>query len=86
MAMGNVIGSNIFNIFGILGISGLISPISISEANLNSTLLDCGINVGVCILAYVFCITGKKVDRWEGVGLVSIYMAYMVYNIMKDLS
>ena len=86
MAMGNVLGSNIFNIFGILGISGLISPISISEANLNSTLLDCGINVGVCILAYIFCITGKKVDRWEGVGLVSIYMAYMVYNIMKDLS
>jgi len=85
MAMGNVIGSNIFNILCILGISGLISPIAIGDANLNATLIDCGINMGVCILAYIFCITDKKVERWEGGVLVSIYLAYMVYNIVKDL-
>ena len=85
MAMGNVIGSNIFNILCILGISGLISPISIGDANINATLLDCGINVGVCILAYIFCITGKKVERWEGLVLVGIYLSYMAYNIVKDL-
>ena len=85
MAMGNVIGSNIFNILCILGISGMISPISIGEANINATLLDCGINVGVCILAYIFCITGKKVERWEGLVLVGIYLSYMAYNIVKDL-
>ena len=85
MAMGNVIGSNIFNILCILGISGLISPISIGDANINATLLDCGINVGVCILAYNFCITGKKVERWEGLVLVGIYLSYMAYNIVKDL-
>lgn len=85
MAMGNVIGSNIFNILCILGISGLISPIAIGDANLNSTLIDCGINMGVCILAYIFCITDKKVERWEGCVLVGIYLSYMVYNIVKDL-
>ena len=85
MAMGNVIGSNIFNILCILGISGLISPISIGDANINATLLDCGINVGVCIWAYIFCITGKKVERWEGLVLVGIYLSYMAYNIVKDL-
>ena len=85
MAMGNVIGSNIFNILCILGISGLISPISIGDANINATLLDCGINVGVCILAYIFCITGKKVERWEGLVLVGIYLSYMAYNMVKDL-
>ena len=85
MAMGNVIGSNIFNILCILGISGMISPISIGESNINATLLDCAINVGVCILAYIFCITGKKVERWEGLVLVGIYLAYMAYNIVKDL-
>ena len=85
MAMGNVIGSNIFNILCILGISGMISPISIGDANINATLLDCGINVGVCILAYIFCITGKKVERWEGLVLVGIYLSYMAYNIVKDL-
>lgn len=85
MAMGNVIGSNIFNILCILGISGMITPIAIGDANLNATLIDCGINMGVCILAYIFCITDKKVERWEGGVLVSIYLAYMVYNIVKDL-
>ncbi len=85
MAMGNVIGSNIFNILCILGLSGLISPIAIGDANINATLIDCGINVGVCILAYIFCITGKRVDRWEGFVLIGIYLAYMVYNIVKDM-
>ena len=85
MAMGNVIGSNIFNILCILGLSGLISPIAIGDANINATLIDCGINVGVCILAYVFCITGKRVDRWEGIVLIGIYLAYMAYNIVKDM-
>ncbi|MCQ2191132.1 MAG: calcium/sodium antiporter [Paludibacteraceae bacterium] len=85
MAMGNVIGSNIFNILCILGISGMITPIAIGDANLNATLIDCGINMGVCILAYIFCLTDKKVERWEGGVLVSIYLAYMVYNIVKDL-
>lgn len=81
MAMGNVIGSNIFNILCIIGISGLISPIEIGSANLNATLLDCGINMGVCVLAYIFCITDKKVERWEGGVLLSIYISYLIYNI-----
>lgn len=85
MAMGNVIGSNIFNILCIIGISGMISPIAIGDANVNATLIDCGINMGVCILAYIFCITDKKVERWEGSVLVGIYLAYMAYNIVKDL-
>ncbi|MCQ2189128.1 MAG: calcium/sodium antiporter [Paludibacteraceae bacterium] len=85
MAMGNVIGSNIFNILCILGISGMISPIEIGEANLIATLTDCGINMGVCILAYIFCITDKKVERWEGLVLLGIYLSYLVYNIMNDL-
>ena len=85
MAMGNVIGSNIFNVLCILGISGMISPIAIGDSNINATLIDCGINVGVCILAYIFCITGKRVDRWEGFVLIGIYLTYMVYNIVKDM-
>lgn len=85
MAMGNVIGSNIFNILCILGISGMISPIAIGDANINATLIDCGINMGVCVLAYIFCITDKKVERWEGAVLVGIYLSYMIYNIVKDL-
>ncbi len=85
MAMGNVIGSNIFNVLCILGISGLISPIEIGESNLNATLIDCGINMGVCILAYVFCITDRKVVRGEGLILVGIYLTYMLYNVINEI-
>lgn len=84
MAMGNVLGSNIFNVIGILGVSGLISPITIDAAALTNTLVDCGVCVGITILAFIFCITSKKVTRVEGGVLVALYVAYMAYAILRD--
>ena len=84
MAMGNVIGSNIFNVLGILGVSGVITPIVINAEQLTNTLVDCGVYIGVCLLAYVFCLTGKKVTRVEGGILAGLYVVYMAYAIMRD--
>jgi len=84
MAMGNVIGSNIFNILLILGVSGIISPIAIADASIVNTLIDCGFYVVVCLLAYVFCITGKKISRKEGIVLVALYIGYTAYIIIRD--
>lgn len=84
MAMGNVIGSNIFNLLFILGVSGLISPIALAEGSLMNTLIDCGFYVAVSILCYVFCITGKKITRAEGCVLLGLYVGYMAYIIIRD--
>lgn len=84
MAMGNVIGSNIFNIVLILGVSGVISPIAIADASIVNTMIDCGFYVVVCLLAYVFCLTGKKISRKEGISLVALYVGYTAYIIIRD--
>ncbi len=83
MAMGNVIGSNIMNVLMILGISGVITPIVIEPAALTDTLIDCGIYIAVCLLAYVFCLTSKKITRLEGGILLAVYVGYTAYIIIR---
>lgn len=86
MAMGNVIGSNIFNVLLILGVSGVISPIEIAGASVTNTLIDCGFYVVICLLAYIFCITQKKISRKEGIVLVGLYVVYTIYTIVRDVA
>ena len=77
IAIGNVIGSNIFNIFLILGVGGIIRPIEYSIAfNTDLILLMVG-----TVLLLLAMFTGKKreLDRWEAFILLGIYIAYMVY-------
>ncbi len=83
MAIGNVIGSNIMNVLMILGISGVITPIVIEPSALTETLIDCGIYIAVCLLAYVFCLTSKKITRLEGGILLAIYVGYTAYIIIR---
>ncbi len=83
MAIGNVIGSNIMNVLMILGISGVITPIVIEPSALTETLIDCGIYIAVCLLAYVFCLTSKKITRIEGGTLLAIYVGYTAYIIIR---
>ncbi len=85
IAMGNVVGSNIFNVVCILGVSGVISPISISGTVLTNTLVDCGVFIAMAVLTYIFCLTSKKVNRVEGGVLVFCYIAYMAYAILRDI-
>ena len=80
MAVGNVVGSNIFNVLGILGISGVITPIATEQ----TAIIDCLILVGVSIASYIWYITGKKMSRGEGVTLIALYVVYTGYIIMRN--
>lgn len=76
IAIGNVVGSNIFNIFLVLGVSAVINPVPLQPgAN-----LDLLVNLAAGLLLFLFIFTGKKhsVDRWEGVLFVAMYVGYVV--------
>lgn len=75
LALGNVVGSNLFNIMFILGLSSSISPIAIdSRAIVNTVLL-----LGATIAMYVLCVARKKLGRIEGIIMVSLYAVYTGY-------
>lgn len=81
MAIGNILGSQIFNIFLIIGVSSVLSPIKYStEYNVDMIFLSIG-----TILFAIFPFTGKKhyMTRLNGIIFISIYIIYITYNIMK---
>ena len=79
MAFGNVIGSNIFNILFILGVTAAISPVAfIMENVVDSVLL-----VLVSILVWVFAWSRLHIEKKEGVVLLALYAAYLVYICVR---
>lgn len=80
IAMGNVIGSCIFNILFILGMAGVISPMEAKPA----FFIDTGILIGVCMVMMLFAFTKKKTSRIEGAACVLMYVAYTAYIIMRE--
>ncbi len=81
IAIGNVIGSNIYNIFFILGLSAVINPVAIQPmAN-----LDLLLNVAASLLLFIFVFTGseRKLHRLEGIVFLIIYIAYVTYLIIS---
>ena len=80
LALGNVLGSNIFNILLILGVSSIISPFEIIGFNVSDFVML----VASAVLVYVSAFTlGKmKVDRTEGIIFIGIYIAYTAYLLM----
>ena len=73
IAIGNVLGSNVFNILFILGVTGVIYPLDIQGI----TTLDLSVMVIAMILLWLFSYTKLRIERWEGVVLVLIFAAYM---------
>ena len=79
IAVGNVIGSNIFNIFLILGVSATILPMTISS----TYLYDMIMLIAVMVLTYLPIAKTKKVSRGMGITMVLVYAAYTAYLIMR---
>lgn len=79
IAMGNVVGSCIFNILFILGITGAITPMTASTA----IFIDTGILIGISVLMMFFAYTKRKTSRWEGCVSTLLYVAYTAYIIMR---
>lgn len=78
LALGNAIGSNIFNIAFVLGICSTISPIIVSEL----TLTDWVMLLGSCLLVWLLAWTSRKLSRWEGAVLVACYLVYLALLII----
>ena len=74
IAIGNVLGSNVFNILFILGVTGVISPLDIKGI----TTLDLSVMVIAMILLWLFSFTKLKISRWEGAVLTLVFIGYMV--------
>ena len=79
IALGNVIGSNMFNILFVLGASAAISPIAIDP----KLFVDCLFMIGVTVLGYVFTVARKDINRVEGAILTALYIGYTAYLIMS---
>jgi len=81
IAVGNVVGSNIFNIFFVLGISATINPLPFNKTgNLD---IFVGLIAGFLLFLFMFTSHKRSLDRWEGFIFICCYVAYIVYLIFK---
>ena len=79
MALGNAIGSNVFNILMVLGIASAISPISIITEN----IIDLCVLIAFTVCVWIFAGSKKKIGRVEGFCMVALYAVYAVYIIIR---
>lgn len=75
MALGNVVGSNIFNILFVLGIASAISPIAFSMEN----IVDTAVLIAMSLIVLIFAAVKKKLVRADGIIMLLMYAAYSVY-------
>jgi len=81
IALGNVLGSNVFNTLFIVGLSGLVVPLGINaDVKLDSIIL-----IGITLLVVIFSMTKQSVSKKEGLILLMVYIAYIVFIILRAL-
>ena len=81
LALGNILGSNVFNILMILGLTASITPIHVEGINAIDFMVMIGATVATFIVTYTF--KKKKFDRAEGVIFLLCYVAYTIYLLMR---
>ena len=81
LAMGNVIGSNIFNILGVLGLSAAVSPVKVS----GFSVIDLSLFIGFCLIIYLVTFFRNKIERLPGILMVLTYLGYMTYAVMREV-
>jgi len=81
IAVGNIVGSNIFNVFFILGISALIRPMPLIE----SINLDIAVVIFANLILLLWMFIGKKyvLEKWQGVVLVLSYVIYIIFFVLR---
>ena len=79
MALGNVIGSNIFNILLVLGVAAAISPVAFAWDN----MIDIAVLIVISVITLIFAWTSKELNRKEGIIMLILYAAYMVYICIR---
>ena len=81
IAVGNVIGSNIFNIFFVLGLSSIIKPLPFNPGS----NIDIGVVILASLILFIWMFTGKKhsLDRWEGIIFLILYGGYITFLVFN---
>jgi cation:H+ antiporter len=84
IAVGNVLGSNIFNILVVLGVSGIVAPNGI---NVNQSVIsfDAPVMIAVAFSCLPIFYSGKRIERWEGILFLFYYVAYTAYLILNSV-
>jgi cation:H+ antiporter len=81
IAVGNVVGSNVFNLLGVLGLSGAVAPAGIAVSP-GALWFDLPVMGAVALACLPIFFTGQQISRWEGVLFVGYYGAYVTYLIL----
>lgn len=81
IAIGNVLGSNVFNILFILGVTGVISPMHMQGI----TMMDLSVMVTAMIMLWLFSYTKLTLERWEGAVLTATFLIYLGYLLVPLL-
>lgn len=79
IAIGNVLGSNVFNILMILGVTGMVSPMSVQGI----TFVDLSVMVIAMILLWLFSFSKYRIERWEGAALTVFFIGYISYLLYQ---
>ncbi len=82
IAVGNVVGSNIFNILSVLGLTALVAP-SGTPVSPAAGVFDIPVMLAVAVLALPIFFTGNRIERWEGWLFIFYYAAYTTYLILE---
>ncbi len=79
VAVGNILGSNIFNLLGILGVSALVQPLAVAG---RIAAVDQWVMLGAALLLTLFLLTGRRLSRGEGGLLLAAYVAYTAASVL----
>lgn len=82
IAVGNVVGSNIFNILAVLGVAAMTSPVGVNVAS-SALWMDIPIAIMVAIACMPIFLTGNTINRWEGGIFIAYYVLYSVHLFLK---
>lgn len=81
LAVGNVVGSNIFNIGAVAGLAGIISPTGLPVPG-SALALDIPLMIAAAAVLLPLAFTGKVIARWEGTLLIGLYLTYLIYIVL----
>ncbi|GKV54106.1 K+-dependent Na+/Ca+ exchanger [Sporosarcina sp. NCCP-2222] len=80
IALGNIVGSNIFNILFVLGASAVISPLQVND----KVFMDVVFMIALTVILLIFSRTGYKIGKREGMVLAVVYIIYLAYIIVRN--
>ena len=81
MAVGNVIGSNVFNLLGVIGLAGIVAPTPLTVPA-SALAFDIPAMVAVAVACLPVFFSGRRIGRWEGVMFLAYYAAYVTWLIL----